>query len=69
VTAKFYPTHLDYFEWVYSNVHPDSPFMSTLKAIPREYYDWNNVTCGNIPWDFFGDVVVMTRSSGCEKIL
>ena len=66
VTAKFWPTYYDYLQWSYTNVPPDSFFMSTLRAIPREYYDWNNVTCGNIPWDFFGDAVVMTRDPICE---
>ena len=67
VSAKFYPTIIhEYLHWVYDNIAPDGPFMSTLKAIPQSYYALNNQTCGNIPWDFFGDAVVMTRSPACD---
>ena len=49
VTSLYWQNYQDFY------VHFQSP-----KVIPREYYDWGGTTCGNIPWDFFGDAVVMT---------
>ena len=50
VTSLWYPNHNDYYT--------DVSFAP--KAIERAYYDWNDEPCGNIPWDFYGDAVVMT---------